>query len=59
LITPQTNALKEKRVMDKTTLYILYQGVDKVEFENIAGATFVKKAWGILLTTYKGAHQVK
>jgi gag-polypeptide of LTR copia-type len=56
---PQTKALKEKRVADKTTLYILYQGVDETGFEKIARATSSKEAWGILLTTYKEADRVK
>jgi hypothetical protein len=37
-------ALKGKRVTNKMTLYILYQGVDEVGFEKIAGETFVKEA---------------
>jgi hypothetical protein len=36
--------LKEKRVTDKTTLYILYQEVDEVGFEKIIGATSAKEA---------------
>jgi hypothetical protein len=35
-------ALKEKRVTNKMTLYILYQRVDETRFEKITGATFVK-----------------
>jgi hypothetical protein len=56
---PQKKALKEKKVADKTTLYIIYQGVDETGFEKIAGATSAKEAWGILLTTYKGARPGK
>jgi division protein CdvB (Snf7/Vps24/ESCRT-III family) len=59
LTVPQMKALKEKRVADKTTLYILYQGVDEAGFEKIAGATTSKEAWGILQTAYKGAERVK
>jgi hypothetical protein len=50
--------LKEKKVADKTTLYILYQGVDEVGFEKVAEATS-KEVWEILQTTYNGANQVK
>jgi division protein CdvB (Snf7/Vps24/ESCRT-III family) len=52
-------ALKEKRVADKTALYILYQGVDEVGFEKIVGAITSKEAWRILQTAYKGAEKVK
>jgi hypothetical protein len=54
---PQLKLLKEKRVADKTALYILYQGVDEARFEKITGATSLKEAWR--LTTYKRAEQVK
>jgi gag-polypeptide of LTR copia-type len=50
--------LKEKKVADKTALYILYQGVDEVGFEKVAEATS-KEVWEILQTTYNGANQVK
>jgi hypothetical protein len=36
--------LKEKRVVDKTILYVIYQSVDEADFENIIGATTSKKA---------------
>jgi hypothetical protein len=52
LTVPKRKALKEKRVADKTTLYILYQGVDEVSFEKIVGAITSKEAWGILQTVY-------
>jgi hypothetical protein len=51
--------LKEKNVADKTMLYILYQGVDEVGFEKVAGATTSKEAWRILQTTYKIVERVK
>jgi hypothetical protein len=51
--------LKEKKVADKTTLYILYQGVDEAGFEKVAEATTSKKARRILQTTYKEADRVK
>jgi gag-polypeptide of LTR copia-type len=52
-------ALKEKRVADKTTLYILYQGVDETRLEKVVRATTSKEAWAILQTAYKGAERVK
>jgi predicted GNAT family acetyltransferase len=52
-------ALKEKRVADKTALYILYQGVDETGLEKVAGAIISKEAWAILQTAYKGAERVK
>jgi len=55
----QLKALKEKRMKDKTTLYILYQGVDEAGFEKIAGAKTSKEAWEILQTAYKGAERLK
>jgi gag-polypeptide of LTR copia-type len=51
--------LKEKKVADKTALYILYQGVDEAEFKKVAEATTSKEAWGILQTAYKGVDRVK
>jgi hypothetical protein len=43
MTVPQMKALKEKRVADKTTLYILYQGVEEAEFEKITGAITSKE----------------
>jgi len=40
-------------VKDKTTLYILYQVVDKSGFEKIASAKSSKEAWDILDKAYK------
>jgi hypothetical protein len=51
--------LKEKKIADKTALYIIYQVVDEPGFEKIAGATLLNEAWRILLIAYKGADQVK
>jgi Domain of unknown function (DUF4219)/gag-polypeptide of LTR copia-type len=59
LTTPHMMVLKEKKIMNKMTLYIIYQGVDEIGPEKIAGATFAKETWGMLLKTYKGADQVK
>jgi Ran GTPase-activating protein (RanGAP) involved in mRNA processing and transport len=50
--------LKEKKVADKTALYILYQGVDEVGFEKVVEATS-KEEWEILQTTYNEANRVK
>jgi hypothetical protein len=44
LTVQQLKLLKEKKVADKTTLYILYQGVDEAEFEKIAEAITSKEA---------------
>jgi gag-polypeptide of LTR copia-type len=51
--------LKEKRISDKTILYIIYRGVDKNIFEKIVGATTSKEVLGILQSAYKGADPVK
>jgi hypothetical protein len=59
LTVSQMKALKEKRVADKTAIYILYQGVDETGFENVAEATTSKEAWRILFTAYKRADRVK
>jgi gag-polypeptide of LTR copia-type len=55
----QLKLLKEKKVVDKMTLYILYPGVDETGFEKVAGATTSKEAWEILQITYKGADWIK
>jgi gag-polypeptide of LTR copia-type/Domain of unknown function (DUF4219) len=59
LTVQQLKLLKEKKVADKTALYILYQGVDEVRFEKVVEATTSKKVWEILQTAYKGADRVK
>jgi gag-polypeptide of LTR copia-type len=59
LTVQQLKLLKEKKVADKMTLYILYQGVDEVGFEKVAEVITSKEAWGILQTTYKEADRVK
>jgi Domain of unknown function (DUF4219) len=53
LTVQQLNLLKEKKVADKTTFYMLYQGVDEPGFEKVAEATTSKEAWEILQTAYK------
>jgi gag-polypeptide of LTR copia-type len=55
----QLKLLKDKKIADKTALYILYQGVDEAEFEKVTGATTSKKAWGVLQIAYKEADWVK
>jgi Domain of unknown function (DUF4219) len=55
LTVPQMKALKGKRVANRIVFYILYQGVDKAEFEKVAGAITSKETWRILQTTYKGS----
>jgi Domain of unknown function (DUF4219) len=59
LTVQQLNLLKEKKVVGNTTLYILYQGVDKAGFEKVVESTTSKETWGILQTAYKRADQVK
>jgi hypothetical protein len=59
LTVQQLNLLKEKKVADKTTLYILYQGIDEARFEKVAGTITSKDACEILQTAYKGADRVK
>jgi Domain of unknown function (DUF4219) len=44
LTMQQRKLLKEKKVADKTTLYILYQGVDEARFEKVAEAITSKDA---------------
>nr|GEU96301.1 retrovirus-related Pol polyprotein from transposon TNT 1-94 [Tanacetum cinerariifolium] len=41
----QLKAWKEKRMKDKTALYLLFQSVDESGFEKIAEATTSKEAW--------------
>jgi Domain of unknown function (DUF4219) len=43
LTVQQLKLLKERKVVDKMAFYILYQGVDEVKFEKIAGATTLRK----------------
>jgi len=55
----QLKVLKDARVKDKATLYILYQAVDESDFEKIASAKSSKEAWDILEKAYKGDDRVK
>jgi len=55
----QLKAMKEKRVKDKTALYLLYQAVDESGFQKIAGAKSSKEAWDTLEKMFKGADRVK
>jgi gag-polypeptide of LTR copia-type len=59
LTVQQLNLLKENKVADKMTLYILYQGVDEAGFEKIARAITSKETWGILQTACKGPDWLK
>jgi hypothetical protein len=40
----QNKALKEERMKDKATLYMLFRAVDESGFEKIAGVTISKEA---------------
>ena len=55
----QLKVLKDARVKDKATLYILYQAVDESGFEKISSAKSSKEAWDILEKAYKGDGRVK
>jgi Domain of unknown function (DUF4219) len=59
LTVQQLKLLNEKKVVDKTILYILYQGVDEAGFKKVAETITSKEAWGILQTAYKRADRVK
>jgi hypothetical protein len=41
----QIKATKEKRMKDKSALYMLYQTVDEACFEKIVTVTITKEAW--------------
>jgi gag-polypeptide of LTR copia-type len=55
----QIKATKEKKMKDKSALYMLYQTVDEAGFEKIATATTTKEAWDTLEKAYKSVDQVK
>ncbi|KAJ3705098.1 hypothetical protein LUZ61_008803 [Rhynchospora tenuis] len=55
----EVKAYKELRKKDKAALYNLFQAVDEMGFEKIAGATTSKEAWEILEKAYKGDTRVK
>jgi hypothetical protein len=55
----QVKDLKESRKKDKNALYMMYQVVDELGFEKIAGAKTSKEACETLEKTYKGANRVK
>ena len=57
--TAQNKALKELRLEDKTTLYMLFQLVDESGFETISRATTSKEAWNTLEKVFKGTDRVK
>ncbi|GJW27365.1 retrovirus-related pol polyprotein from transposon TNT 1-94 [Tanacetum coccineum] len=52
-------AFKEKRMKDKSAMYLLFQSVDESGFEKIVGATTTKGARETLEKVHKGADQVK
>jgi hypothetical protein len=49
----QIKAAKEKKMKDKSALYMLYQTVDEVGFEKITTATITKEVWDTLEKAYK------
>jgi hypothetical protein len=49
----QIKATKEKKMKDKSALYMLYQIVDEVGFEKIMIATIAKEVWDTLKKAYK------
>ena len=55
----QNKALKELRLKDKATLYIMFRAADKSSFEKIARATTSKEAWDTLEKVFKGTNRVK
>ncbi|GJV35397.1 retrovirus-related pol polyprotein from transposon TNT 1-94 [Tanacetum coccineum] len=55
----QIKVWKEKRMKDKSALYLLLQSVDESGFKKIAGATTKKEAWKTLENVYKRAERVK
>ncbi|KAE8655248.1 hypothetical protein F3Y22_tig00117034pilonHSYRG01564 [Hibiscus syriacus] len=59
LTVNEIKTLKNTRIKDKTTLYMLFQAVDESEFEKIASAATGKEAWDTLQKVFKGADRVK
>jgi gag-polypeptide of LTR copia-type len=55
----QIKATKEKKMKDKSALYILYQTVDETGFEKITTATTAKETWDTLEKAYKSVDRVK
>ncbi|KAJ3692026.1 hypothetical protein LUZ60_012376 [Juncus effusus] len=55
----EIKALKQKRMNDKTALYMLFQAVDESDFEKIASAVTGKEAWDTLQNVFKGTDRVK
>ncbi|XP_052193853.1 uncharacterized protein LOC127802187 [Diospyros lotus] len=55
----QRDSLRENRKKDKKALFLLYQFINEVIFENISSATTTKKAWEMLQNSYKDNKKVK
>ncbi|KAE8732520.1 Detected protein of unknown function [Hibiscus syriacus] len=55
----EIKTLKNTRMKDKTTLYMLFQAVDESDFEKIASATTGKATWDTLQKVFKGDDRVK
>jgi len=55
----QIKPQKERRVKDKSALFLLFQAVDESGFEKIAEAKTSKETWDTLEKSYKSADRVK
>jgi gag-polypeptide of LTR copia-type len=55
----QIKATKEKKMKDKSALYMLYQTVDEAGFEKIMTTTIAKEVWNTLKKAYKSVNRVK
>jgi gag-polypeptide of LTR copia-type len=55
----QIKVAKEKKMKDKSALYMLYQTVDEADFEKITTATTTKEAWDTPEKAYKSVDRVK
>jgi hypothetical protein len=59
-ITAEQQALVcDQRKKGRKALFLLYQGLDKATFENVAEATSSKQAWDTLGTIFSGVDCVK
>jgi dsDNA-specific endonuclease/ATPase MutS2 len=55
----QIKTAKEKKMKDKSALYMLYQTVDEAGFEKIRTATTAMEVWDTLEKAYKSVERVK